>query len=99
MLRALVILFGILALALAPVVALSGGTLAAAAWLVFTGSLIVVSVVAERVHYKPLLTRSPGPGWTDSGECFLDPETQRWVKVYHHPATGERQYVETGDRD
>lgn len=64
------------------------------AWIfVFWGALIVLSLVYERVQYKPIETAAPGAGWTATGERFLDDQTGETVTVWLEPATGERKYV------
>lgn len=57
------------------------------------GALIVLSLVYEKVRYKPLETGAPGPGWTKTGERFIDDTTGEPVTVWQEPATGERKYV------
>jgi hypothetical protein len=64
-----------------------------ALWLFVVGAALVIGTVFERVFYKPLTTARPGPGWTDTGERFVDPETGKMVKVLYDAASGERQYT------
>ena len=49
--------------------------------------------VFERVLYKPLLGKKPGPGWVKTTERFVDPDSGRTVDVFYEPSSGERQYV------
>lgn len=60
---------------------------------VFWGALIFLSLVYERVRYKPVEAAAPGPGWTRTAERFVDNETGETVTVWMEPATGERKYV------
>ena len=57
------------------------------------GSVIVLSIVYERVVYKPIEPSSPGPGWTKTTERFIDEDTGQVVTVWLEAATGERKYV------
>ncbi len=98
MLRMLVLGFGG-ALILASCVVAATGIAAPALWLFTLGALTVVGTVFERVLYKPLKDGSPGPGWTDTGERFVDPGTGKMVKVLFNAASGARQYVTVGERD
>ena len=57
------------------------------------GLILLIGLAIERWRYKPLTERSPGPDWTATDERFVDPETGKLVRVYYHPASGERRYV------
>ncbi len=57
------------------------------------GAVIVLSIVYERVRYKPIEAGTPGPGWTKTAERFIDDETGEPVTVWLEPGTGERKYV------
>lgn len=57
------------------------------------GLIVGGSLLVERWRYRRLGHRPPGPGWQETGERFVDPETGNRVSVYHNPATGERRYV------
>jgi hypothetical protein len=57
------------------------------------GGLILVGTLFERSRYKRLAEQNPGPGWTDTGERFRDPETGTLVSVYSRDHDGERRYV------
>jgi hypothetical protein len=78
---------------LASVFVAATGIAAPALWLFTLGTLTVIGTVFERVLYKPLKEGNPGPGWTDTGERFVDPETGKMVKVLFNAASGARQYV------
>jgi hypothetical protein len=60
---------------------------------IFWGAVILLSVVYERVRYKPVETISPGAGWTKTAERFIDDETGEAITVWLEPGTGERKYV------
>jgi hypothetical protein len=60
---------------------------------IFWGAFLIVAILIERVRYKSLLSKSPGPGWQRTTERFVDDETGQLVTVYVHPETGERAYV------
>ena len=57
------------------------------------GALILIGTLFERHRYRRLGDAPPGPGWTDTGERFRDPETDAMVAVFFHAPTGERRYV------
>lgn len=57
------------------------------------GLVLVASIIFERVRYKRLESKSPGPGWQRTTERFVDDETGDTVTVYIQPETGERAYV------
>jgi hypothetical protein len=97
MLRVLVLGFGG-ALILASVFVAATGIGAPALWLFTLGTLTVIGTVFERVLYKPLKADNPGPGWTDTGERFVDPETGTMVKVLFNAMSGERRYVPVEER-
>jgi hypothetical protein len=57
------------------------------------GVLLVAGMACERFRHKSLEDRAPGPDWTGTAECFIDPETGSRVRVYVNGA-GERRYVQ-----
>ena len=57
------------------------------------GIVIVGAVLIERWRYRAVETGRPGPGWQQTGERFVDPETGRLVTVFYREDTGERRYV------
>jgi hypothetical protein len=95
MLRLAVLVLGI-ALLIAGVIALGYGAPATPLWLLAVGGVITVGTLGERVLYKPLLRKKPGPGWVKTTERFVDPESGRTVDVFYEPSSGERQYVSQG---
>ena len=63
-------------------------------WLLWTGGILAVGIVYERVRYKPVEKSRPGPGWERTTERFVDEESGKILTVYIRPETGERMYVE-----
>ena len=57
------------------------------------GLILIGAVLVERWRYQPLGADRPGPGWLDTGERFLDPETGKLVTVFYRRTTGERRYI------
>ena len=92
MLRLAVLALG-LALLAAGVIAIGYGVPALPLWLLAVGGAITAGTVFERVIYKPLLGKKPGPGWVRTTERFVDPESGKTVDVFYQPSSGERQYV------
>jgi hypothetical protein len=91
MLRSILIAIGALAF-LCGAVALYAGV--DAAWVgVFWGAIVVLSLVFERVRYKPIERSAPGSGWTKTQERFIDDKTGEAVTVWVDPSSGERKYV------
>ena len=44
--------------------------------------------------YKRIpLDAPPGPGWTATGESFIDPTSGETLEVWLRPQSGERAYV------
>lgn len=80
------LLAGLIALVLGAV----GAALMFGAW----GVCLLVGTLYERIRYKPLAGRAPGPGWERTAERFVDPQSGQPVTVYADPATGERRYVQ-----
>ena len=61
--------------------------------LTFVGIGLILSLIFDK-RYKPADRRPVRPGWVDTGERFIDPETNRHVAVFMRPDTGEREYHE-----
>ena len=55
------------------------------------GVLIIAGTLFEK-HYKKSTPPKLEPGWIDTGERFIDPETGKLTVVYWKPETGERYY-------
>jgi len=73
--------------------ALLSGIIARSIVIAFWGLVLIVALVIERVRYKRLESKRPGPGWERTTERFVDEETGAMVTVYIKPDTGERAYV------
>ncbi len=93
MLRAVPIVLGLGLLALGGGLALRAGSGFAALAPGVAGALILLGTLFERHRYRRLGEAPTGPGWTDTGERFRDPETDAPVAVFFHAPTGERRYV------
>jgi hypothetical protein len=87
-----------------------GAGLFAGSWLVLTGVILVVAVLIEVGRYRSQQAErerlTPGPGGGEPGpleprfqpsdEVFVDPTTERRMRVWVDPRTGERRYVAEG---
>jgi hypothetical protein len=92
MLRAVLVIVGIGLIGAAAGAALGGCGPGAMLRLGLPGLILVAALFVERWRYRRLGASDPGPGWTATGERFIDPETGRLVEVYWRPKTGERHY-------
>jgi hypothetical protein len=96
---------------LAVIVALPGVGAWVGLQLVGFGAFLVVVVVIERQRYRSdhaeRTNATPGPGggepagsvdprFRPTAEVFIDPTTNRQMRVVVDPATGERRYVAEG---
>ena len=63
----------------------------------FIAGIFFVGSLFERVRYKKLENADPGPGWRETEESFIDPETKQRVTVFFNPTSGERRYVAKGN--
>lgn len=75
------------------VAALISGIVATSFVVIGWAVVLIILILIERVRYKGLASKSPGPGWERTTERFVDEETGRTVTVYIQPETGERAYV------
>jgi hypothetical protein len=57
--------------------------------------LVLATVFERRYRGAPTSRDAPAPGWEATGETFRDEENGKWVRVWFHPASGERRYVAT----
>ncbi len=70
------------------------GCLALFVWIVVPAALVLTWLLFRSGGYKRRpLDAPPGPGWTFSGERFVDPKSGELIEVWHEPRTGERAYV------
>ena len=103
---ALMLLAGLaIALYFAPVSGLAGGF-----WLVIGGAVLLIGVMIESSRYRSQAAEqhklSPGPGGGETGpleprfaptsEVFVDPTSNRRMRVYVDARTGERRYIAEG---
>jgi hypothetical protein len=93
MLRAAAIILGLVFL-LGGIVA-GMATRSPGAWIgpIVLGALILLGTLFERSRYKRIDQQSPGPGWSDTGERFHDPESGDLVSVYSRDRDGDRRYI------
>jgi len=91
MLAKVLVGIGILAFVLA-VIAIVAGAWSEASWLLGIGLAFAVSPLVERWRYKRDDT-VVNAGWEDTGERFIDPETEILMMVYYDPQSGQRFYV------
>src|SRR5918995_4035770 len=84
------------------------GAFFGAFWLIVTGAVLIVAAVIEVSRYRSehaeRTRQDPGPGGGETGgpleprfqpteELFVDPTSQRRMRVYVDARTGERRYV------
>lgn len=94
MLSTIVSLVGAMLVLASVVAAIVGGVFALfIPQLLLGGLLLVVGLAIERWRYKTIVSGRPNPGWTDTGERFVDPETSVLTAVYLDTTTGERHYL------
>jgi len=101
------LLLGGLGLALSGV---PGGVFGAV-FMIGTGAVLLIAAVIEVSRYRSehaeRARQDPGPGggetdgaleprFRPTDEVFIDPTSQRRMRVYTDPATGERRYVAEG---
>jgi hypothetical protein len=84
---------GIAALLIAIVLLIVGHFLPFGVPLTFVGIGLIASLIYD-TRYKPASKQPIGPGWVDTGERFIDPETNKQVAVFMRPESGERDYRE-----
>lgn len=66
--------------------------------MIVVGVVLIISAYAEPVYGK-LTGRPPlSGGWRPTGEKFIDPASGKPVEVWFDPATGERKYVDVGEK-
>jgi hypothetical protein len=56
------------------------------------GILILLSALLEGRYRGQSTPEAPGPGWEPTAERFRDDEDGHWLRVWFHPASGERRY-------
>ena len=64
-------------------------------WLLAVTGFIAAAIAWERWRYRAILDAPPpGPDWRETAERFVDPQSDRPVRVFHNSRSGERAYVE-----
>ncbi|HEU0155011.1 MAG TPA: hypothetical protein VFQ82_03000 [Stellaceae bacterium] len=92
LLRPALLIVGIALIGTAVALGLAGCGLGAALRLGLPGLVLAAALLIERWRYRPPAAHGLGPGWTATGERFIDPETGRLVEVWWRSETGERRY-------
>jgi len=95
-LRAFLLIVGLVLLAGGVALAGLGRGLSAGLRIAIPGLILIGAALVERWRYKRIAGGAPGAGWVATAERFVDPESGRLVTVYYRPATGERRYVAAG---
>ena len=86
------------------------GAFVGAFWMIVSGVVILIAVLIEVSRYRSqhaeLHNAAPGPGGGEdqppgqpfqrTDEVFVDPTSQRLMRVYMDPRTGERRYFAEG---
>ena len=86
------------------------GSWVGAFWMITSGTVIIIAVLIEVSRYRSqtaeLGHNPPGPGGGETGppearfqrtdEVFVDPTTNRRMRVFFDANTGERRYVAEG---
>jgi hypothetical protein len=102
---ALMLLAGLGLVFLSPIAGFGGGF-----WLIIFGGILLIGVVIETSRYRSeaaeLANLPPGPGGGEpspteprfriTDEVFIDPTSNRRMRVYLDARTGERRYVAEG---
>ena len=87
-----------------------GAALVPAFWMISSGVVLVIVAVIETMRYRSETAEktraAPGPGGGEEGpleprfqptdEMFIDPTSQKRMRVYLDSRTGERRYVAEG---
>lgn len=95
MVRRWLIVIGFVEILIAVLLIGLGLDIAAVAWLVITGAILVVAIVFERRGYRPRVDRTH-VRWQPTGERFIDPSSGHLIEVRFDPKTGARDYVDLG---
>lgn len=61
---------------------------------VFGGLILIGTFFEGRYRTR----RATGSGWQTTAERFVDPTSGKLVEVRYNPQTGERAYVDAGER-
>ncbi len=93
MLRAFVIAIGVVCMVAALFIAKQ--VWFAALELGVFGALVLIGTFFEGRYRSH---RATGSGWETTAERFVDPTSGKLVEVRYNPQTGERAYVDAGER-
>ena len=93
MLRAAVLVFACLAIAIGAGLCAKGAAAFGGIQTLAGGAILLVGTLFERWRYKNR-NASATRNWQVTGERFVDPETGRNVEVLYDPDSGERRYRE-----
>ena len=88
----------------------AGRDVGGGAWAILAGAALMVGAVLQRSRYRSIAAEvnhsEPGPGGGEDGyleprflpttEVFADPTSQRLMRVFFDPRTGERRYRAEG---
>jgi hypothetical protein len=88
----------------------AGGDVGGGAWAIFAGAALIVAAVLQRSRYRSVAAEvnhaEAGAGGGEDGyleprflpttEVFADPTSQRLMRVFFDPRTGERRYRAEG---
>ena len=96
MLRAAVLIFGCLVLALGAYLCARGEAHVGGVQTLIGGAVIVLATLFERWRYHNRNASDDGGDWQPTGERFVDPETGKNVEVLYDPQSGERRYRPIG---
>ena len=73
------------------------GSFVGAFWMIVSGAILLIAVLIEVSRYRGGGENTPpGLPFQRTEEVFLDPTSQRRMRVYADPRTGERRYVAEG---
>ena len=86
------------------------GAFVGAFWMIVAGAVILIAVLIEVSRYRSQNAERgnappgpgggedvpPGPPFQRTDEVFVDPTSQRLMRVYMDPRTGERRYFAEG---
>ena len=97
MLRAGVLIFGLLLTGIGLVLLIMPGAHPYQPFLIW-GCVLVVALLCERWRYRRNEHNNSGQ-WQRTGERFEDHETGETVEVLYEPDSGERRYVKGKGRD
>jgi hypothetical protein len=89
---------------------LGGGAIVGGIWMIASGTVLLLVAAVEVMRYRSEAAEAnratPGPGGGETGrpearfkptdEVFVDPTSQRRMRVYTDGRTGERRYVAEG---